>query len=111
METKVKKAIKEFLENWKLNDFKKMYDNSQITWKKNHPKNVLKDMFPNRIKTYSLGEVKELTPAHFTVKITVRVKGVLKHLIAHLVCETAPFTPSIKGKWGVNPSSVIKNLF
>lgn len=117
MESKVKKKVKEFLENWKLKDFKEMYKNSQITWKKNHPEKVLKSMFPDKIATYSLGEVKKLTPAHFTVKITVGIKSSLlkienkKHLVAHLVCEIAPFKPSIKGKWGVNPSSVTKNLY
>lgn len=111
MNAKVKKELKSFLENWKLMNHEKMYELSQETWKGNYEKKTLKRMFPKRIKTYSLGAIKKIGEAHVSVKVIVGIGGVKKHLIIHLVCETAPFRPNIKGKWGVNPSSVTRNLY
>lgn len=110
MEKKVKAAFKKFLDLWKLGEHKKMFTLCQKTWKLNHPKFDLSKLFPNNIERYSMGSVKEVTPAHYAVNVTVEIKGEKKELVAHLVCETKPFTPDLKGKWGVNPTSVIKNL-
>lgn len=110
MDKKVKVEFRKFLDGWKQENFEKMLKVVQITWKSNHPKFDLKALFPKKIEKYSMGEVKKITPAHVTVNVTVQIGGESKELVAHLVCETKPFTPSLKGQWGVNPTSIIKNL-
>ena len=111
MKNKAKATIEKFLQAWKDYDIDKMYDLSQQTWKFQYSKKVFKGFFQSRIKAFTINEIREFTPTVFDLDITIRVKGQQRKITARLICETSPYTPSVDGEFGVNPISVIKNLY
>lgn len=108
---KAKEKIKEFLQAWKDLDYKKMYGCTQKTWKSEHSIAELKKLFPKRIKQYSLQKITEVKPVVFDIKIALVQFGKTKRVVARLLCETDPYKPSEEGEFGVNPISIIKNLY
>lgn len=105
-----KEVLVTFLENWKSFYFGKMYDSCQITWKSNHDKNALKTMFEDRIKSYQITKVTEINSCKHDIEVTVKIKGVKKHLKARLLKEKVPFKTDESGEFGVNPISIIKGV-
>lgn len=110
MEKQAKAEFKKFLDLWKLGEHDNMLALCQKTWVSTHPNADLGKLFPVNIQRYSMGEVKGVTPAHFAVKATVEINGEKKELVGHVIKESEPFKPSLEGVWGVNPTSVLKNL-
>ena len=111
MNNKAKEVITKFLQAWKDNNLTKMYGLTQKTWSSQYSKSVLKKLFQSRIKAFKILEIRESTSTVFDVDVTIRVKGQQRKITARLICETTPYTPSIDGEFGVNPISVIKNLY
>ena len=111
MKNKAKEVITKFLQAWKDNNLTKMYELTQKTWSSQYSKSIFKGFFQSRIKDFTITEIRESTPTVFDVGVTIRVKGQQKKITARLICETSPYTPSIEGNFGVNPISVIKNLY
>lgn len=111
MKTKAQQTIKAFLEAWKLSDYKKMYEYTQKTWKSEHTKNQLKKLLPKRIKSYRITSITESVPTVYDVDVVVSISGKSKKITARLICETEPYIASLQGEFGVNPISIIRNLY
>lgn len=96
-----------FLEGWKAGSIKKMYRNSQKTWRSRHKKRELKVFKKNPIDDYQIREVKKKTSVVYDVIINIRQEnGEAEGKRMRVVCETKPFHPDLKGKFGVNPASI-----
>lgn len=107
-----KKTLELFLEAWKMMDFQKMYDLCQTTWKAEHTKNDLKKLLPKKIKSYSiLKENVEMSGVVFVIPFKVKVLSKETKLTARILREIGPYKPSQKGSWGINPISLLKNLY
>ena len=111
MENRVKEIIGKFLQAWKDNNHSKMLELTTETWKDKHTKSTIKGLFQSRIKSFKITEIRESTTTVFDVDITIRIKGQQRKITARLICEIAPYTPSVDGEFGVNPISLIKNLY
>lgn len=119
MKNKAKHIIELFMLAWIAMDIQKMYDLCQETWKSEHSKNRLKKMlYPQigkrkrlRIKSYRILKIQKVSEFMYDVDLKVKTGGIEKKLTARLICETAPYKASIEGKFGVNPISIIKNLY
>ncbi len=107
----VKETVTSFFQAWKDFDKKKMYSLTQHTWRSEHTKKDISNLFSTRIKKYKITDIREHTPTVYDVDVDVRFKGKDIKLTARLICEAAPYTPSIDGEWGVNPVSVIRNIY
>ncbi len=106
-------TIKQFCQAWSKNDYSKMYRLSQITWKSNNTKKYLKRLIIEKIQGFKILSVDfdEKHPCLCDINLQVKHKGKLKELKARLIKENKPYSTSEEGTWGVNPISVIRNLY
>lgn len=109
-EQKAKEVLVKFLNYWKDNNYKEMYELTTKTWKSNNTKANLKNIIPNRIKSYKITEISESTSCVYDIDVTVRIKGLDKKIKVRLISEIEEYRPSLDGGFGVNPVSVIRNL-
>lgn len=109
----MEKTITQFMNAWISRNYKKMYELSQQTWKSRNGISMLKTILTARIKKYEILEIKmdEKLPCICDVTIKVRNKGKLKKLNARMIKEDGVRKPSEEGTWGVNPISLVKNLY
>ena len=102
---------------WKEEDYAMAAEVAQLTWcsvGKRKPGDALRDLlvsFTPRLLNYAIKGHKSISNVMKDVKVVVEyeAKGNIilhKTLIARVICEEAPFTPSAHGKWGVNPPSL-----
>lgn len=102
-----RETLNAFLDAWKKMDWKKAVEYTQITWRNScdrleqDPIQVLGNML----------ESLYLPSSDFTL---VEVCGCATKFRYKeedhpciVVCETDPYTPSLEGKWGVNPLSLL----
>jgi hypothetical protein len=111
MTNKAKIKVEQFLNAWMDNNHIKMYELTSKTWKSKHSKKQLKELIPKRIKAFSISEIKQFSECIYDVDITLRIGGKLKKVTARLLCELEPYKPSIDGEFGINPISIIRNLY
>lgn len=117
MKNKAEANIIAFLNSWKSNNFTGMYELTQQTWKFKHSKKQLKKLLtikgnkPSRLKSFKVTEIREFMPTVYDANIVLMIGGNRKKVTARLVCETEPYKPSVDGEFGVNPISLIKNLY
>ncbi|MDB0602349.1 hypothetical protein PL373_14605 [Tenacibaculum maritimum] len=111
MNNKAKIKVEQFLNAWKENNHIKMYELTSKTWRAKHSKKQLKQLLPKRIKSFKVEEITEFAPCIYDVNITLRVGGKTKKVTARLLCESEPYKPSVDGVFGINPISIIKNLY
>lgn len=109
----MEEVLKQFLQAWKLGNWDKMYLLSQKTWKANHTRTEIKSLFKTKIKAFELGtnNFDDKLPCIVDISLKVKVNGKVKELTARLVKEKAKMKPSTDGDWGVNPISMLKNLY
>jgi hypothetical protein len=103
-------TIKSFLEAWKAEDYKKMHDLSQKTYKVANSKIQLKNLFNERLKSYKITSLNEVNDVVHDFELTLKVDGKQRKAIARLICESEPFNADIHGDWGVNPISINRLL-
>lgn len=106
-------TIKQFCNAWLINDFDKMYTFCQITWKSKYTKWYLQKLLLDKIQGFEIVSVEfdEKYPCICDINIKVKYKGLDKELKARLIKESKPRTTSEEGTWGVNPISVLRNLY
>ena len=110
-------ALRSFMKAWKEEDYVMAAAVAQLTWcsvEKRNPDNALRDLlisFTPHLLNYEIKGHKNISNVMKDVKVAVEYEAagniiLHKTLIARVICEEAPFTPSIHGKWGVNPPSL-----
>ena len=109
-------ALQSFMKAWKEEDYAMAVKVAQLTWcrvEKRNPCDALRDLlvsFTPLLLNYEIKGHKNISNVMKDVKVAVEYEAagnVILHktLIARVICEEAPFTPSAHGKWGVNPPS------
>ena len=85
---------------------------SQLTWKSYSNENNarrLKDWFGlKNLTKWEITKIGFVGDACRDVFVDINYESRKRKIKARLVCETGPYEPSIKGKWGVNPISCLK---
>lgn len=110
-------ALKSFMKAWKEEDYAMAAGAAQLTWcnvAKRNPDDALRDLlvsFTPHLVNYAIKGHKNISNVMKDVKVAVEYEApdniiLHKTLIARVICEEAPFTPSAHGKWGVNPPSL-----
>ena len=106
------RALAEYLNCWKQKDWNKMVEFTQKTWRsgKEHPEEHLADRYDLRnlvgaeiTKKNVMGDnmVQVEAKVYFFMGASPREEKIT----ANLIRESAPYTPSSTGDWGVNPIS------
>ncbi len=97
-----------FFDCWKRRAWVQMADYIQLSWLNAMPASIkmLKSHFNVKLLDANLIQVNARTGVvtEFLIEVDVPKKAVIK---VRLICETAPMRPSPKGKWGVNPTSIV----
>ena len=123
------KKLNQFLKAVQARNIIRLYSHCQLTWKKNNTKNKLAYYQQIKISNYEIGEVEKIKNGEaLKIRVDFDFKVLLKpgvkwmnwkgevidntpkrmYSIVTLICEKAPYTPDLKGKWGVNPISFMK---
>lgn len=109
-----------FLKMWKDKRWKKLLKYSQITWVEcGHPTITAIEWFESwflgRIP-YKWSVIGTKSVGETTVEVIMRVtvddfksnRKITKRMLMNVICEEDTYTPSLKGKWGVNPVSCLR---
>jgi len=113
MDKEIKKVIGKFLANWKKKNWVKMTRYTQLTWRKNHENNIkwLEGWFWKKdLRKWKIVNTKIIGEACKDVYIEIDYGEGVKNIKARVICEIAPYKPDIKGIWGVNPISCLKEF-
>ncbi len=111
------RAFAEYLDAWYREDWDKMASWTQKTWRSSEDDAAE--------KLYFMYDFKELVgtqilhnsnPDDISVKLTAKISYWItsegdvetKTIRAMVIRETAPYTPSAQGEWGVNPISTLR---
>ena len=107
----VRNRIEQFLQSWKDNNHMRMYELTSKTWMSKNSKKKLKQLLPKRIKSYKIESIEVYSECIYDVNIILRISGKTKNVTARMLCELDAFKPSLDGEFGVNPISIIRNLY
>jgi len=112
MNKEIKRIVGRFLTAWKKKDWVKMAKYTQSTWRGAFRKNNarrLEDWFGlKNLKKWEITKIKFVGDACRDVFINIDYGNGIREIRARIICETGPYKPDIKGKWGVNPISCLK---
>ena len=103
-----------FLARWQTQSWKAMARSAQITWLSNNesPHEWLEASFGFR-ELLSFEIVDEKTISAVVSDVTVNVRYRMgdneqdASMTLRLICEVAPYSPSVDGTWGVNPKTAM----
>jgi len=111
MNKKIKRIIGRFLTAWQKKDWVKMVKYTQITWRTLHKNNaqLLESWFGlKNLKKWEIVKIEFIGDACRDVFINIDYGKGIKKIRARIICEAGPYKPDIKGEWGVNPISCLK---
>ena len=111
MDKEARKAVEKFLIAWQKKDWKKMKKYTQLTWRSLHLNNVmlLESWFEYKdLKKWEIIKTEFVGDACRDVSINIDYGEGIKRIKARVLCEDEPYKPNIKGTWGVNPISCLK---
>jgi len=110
------RALAEFLTAWRDEDWDRMAEFTQITWRsgEENPAELLEAQYGFKDLLGAEMVRKEEWGSDAAVKIIAtiyyRIAQVEKKTItAMVICETEPYTTDPEGKWGVNPLSTLRD--
>lgn len=96
-------------------DYNKMYHLSQYTWQFQHSKKELKNILHTKIQAFQIVRVKdhEDTPLMKDVFVKIKTKWGINEVRFRIIKEKygTPHATSESGFWGVNPISVMANIY
>ena len=89
---------------------------SQKTWVSNEPNpaSTLKAWYDFKtLKGFEIKNTKTISDTTKDITFIVYYEAVTnqidkKQITARVIKETAPYTPSVQGQWGVNPTSTLR---
>jgi hypothetical protein len=92
-------------------DYVKAYKYSQLTWKAINSKSKLKTLFENMvIHNWKIISSERIAEANQKITIEAEQPGATNQAEIQVICETGPYKASVKGRWGVNPISALKDV-
>ncbi|MCD6099669.1 MAG: hypothetical protein J7K33_03700 [Candidatus Marinimicrobia bacterium] len=109
------RALANYLLCWQKQDWNKILDYTQITWvsESTDPTESIKNHCLGRGKLLGASEIKRVGGTPYMAQVTAIIyykweTDTFKQPIkANVICESAPYTPNLGGKWGVNPISIV----
>jgi len=111
MNRETKKIVGKFLANWKKKDWAKMAKYTQLTWRDSHKNNaqLLEWWFGIKpLKKWKITDIKIIGDACRDIYIDIDYGEGMKEIRARVICEVAAYEADVKGTWGVNPISCLK---
>jgi hypothetical protein len=117
MVSKPTKKLTQFMKAVQTRNIMRLYSHCQLTWKKNNSKNRLAFYQQIKVSNFEIKESEFTNGTGTAIKARVEYdyralesKSKVKRMysIVMLICEKEPYTPDVKGKWGVNPISFMK---
>lgn len=114
-------CLEAFLDATIRQDISTIYENWQMTFRHNHKIGEVtnyspKHIFDSDLVGYEILDETEHTPVVRDIKVKLELKDGRKfNTVARILKEHAPYEPCIncncdKGRWGVNPISVLRQL-
>ena len=112
-------ALTNFMNAWKDNNWSEMFENSQITWRsrgRNKGIDLLKNWFYLKdLTAFKILKTEKISDTCIDVTLKVSYLYYVSNLKerkikARIICETEPYKPSLMGKWGVNPISILREF-
>jgi len=106
-------AVLKLFECWKNKKWKKVDKYLQKSWLKNSRDKEFKKMFSSfEVVDFNIMDKEIITDCReevdFRVDMIFRNKQISRYGKANTIREEAPYKPSIKGEWGVNPISLLR---
>lgn len=111
MNKEIKRVVGRFLTAWQKKDWVKMLKYTQLTWRTLHKDNTqrLESWFRlKNLEKWEIIKIEFIGDACRDVFVNIDYGKGIKKIRARIICETKPYSPDIKGKWGVNPISCLK---
>lgn len=109
IENEITSVINKFVEAVKSNNLNKMYSNSQVTWRSNHNKSILKIFKQVEIIKFEILDIKIRNNVFANITAALTDPDTLTVIEFILIKESKPYTPRETGRWGVNPISFLKH--
>lgn len=118
-EGSAERALAEFAAMWKKRKWNDLGSKCQITWAQQKGTAKMPAELRARFGIYRLvdahiGETINISDVTKDIPITIDYEfrnGVAhKTLLARVICESGPFVPDVAGTWGVNPTSMLREV-
>lgn len=108
-----KKRAIEFLEAWKNRKWKRVEGMFQQTWLSTHNRKdrrlMRKKFQKTTITDYIINKYVKIGECMYDVIVAITfLSGRRAKMTMRIICETAPYTPSLEGEWNVNPISCLR---
>lgn len=106
-------AVSKLFECWKKKAFKKAEKYIQVTWLNNSHENEFENMFGCfELVDFNIMDKEVITDCRhevaFRVDMIFKGKQITRYGNANTICEKGLRMPDPKGKWGVNPISLLR---
>ena len=112
MDKEIKKVIGRFLIAWQKKNWVKMAKYTQLTWRgtfhKNNARRLESWFGLKNLEKWEIINIKFVGDACRDIFVNIDYGKGIKKIRAWVICETGPYKPDIKGNWGVNPISCLK---
>jgi len=112
MDKKVKRVMEKFLISWKKKNWAKMVKYTQLTWRgafrKNNARRLESWFGLKNLEKWEIIKIEFVGDACRDVFVNIDYGKGIKEIRARVICETGPYKPDIKGNWGINPISCLK---
>lgn len=110
------RTLAEYVLAWKNQDWNKMVSLAQKTWISNEtdPAGLLEAWYDFKtLKGFEIINAQKVSNVTYDITFIVQYEAVTnqiskKQITARVMKETAAYTPSEQGQWGVNPTSAIR---
>lgn len=110
------RTLAEYMLAWKNQNWNKMADFAQKTWLSTEadPAGLLEAWYDFKtLKGFEITNVQKVSNVTYDITFVVQYEAATnqiskKQITARVVKETAAYTPSEQGQWGVNPTSAIR---
>lgn len=110
------RTLAEYVLAWKNQDWNKMASLAQKTWlsSETDPAGLLEAWYDFKtLKGFEITNVQKVSNVTYDITFVVQYEAVTnqiskKQITARVIKETAAYTPSEQGQWGVNPASAIR---
>lgn len=110
------RTLAEYINAWKNQDWQKMVNFSQKTWVsgESDPAATLEAWYDFKtLKGFEIKDTKTISETTKDVTFVVYYEAITnqidkKQITARVIKETAAYTPSSQGQWGVNPTSALR---